>query len=151
MDNTDLKILNLIQHDATISLNALAEQVNLSSTPCWKRVKKLEEEGYIKSRVALLDPLKLNLGVSVFVHIKTQRHDNEWLTHFAETIQQLDEVVECYRMAGEWDYLLRVVVNDIAAYDRFYKSLVNRIDDLSDVSSNFSMEEVKYTTALPIA
>lgn len=150
MDKTDIQILNLIQQDATISLNTIAEQVNLSSTPCWKRIKRLEEEGYIKSRVALLNPDKLNLGVSVFVHIKTQRHDNDWLMNFSETICDLDEVVECYRMAGEWDYLLRVVVNDIAAYDRFYKILVNRIDGLSDVSSNFSMEEIKYTTALPI-
>lgn len=150
MDSIDLKILNLLQHDSTLSLNELAERVNLSSTPCWKRIKRLEQDGVIKSRVSLLDAQKLNLGVSVFVHIKTKRHDDSWLQHFSDVVGELDEVVECYRMAGEWDYLLRVVVNDIAAYDTFYKTLVRKVGELSDVSSSFSMEEVKYTTALPI-
>ena len=150
MDNTDKKILHLLQQDSTMSLSDLAEQVNLSSTPCWKRVKKLQDEGIIKSRVALVDANKVDLGVSVFVHIKTQQHDNLWLQNFAEQIMAFDEVMECYRMAGEWDYLLRVVAKDIAAFDRFYKRLVNQVDGLADVSSSFSMEEIKYTTQLPI-
>lgn len=150
MDNTDRKILHLLQQDSTLSLSDLAEQVNLSSTPCWKRVKKLQDEGIIKSRVALIDAHKVDLGVSVFVHIKTQQHDNSWLQHFAKQILAFDEVMECYRMAGEWDYLLRVVAKDIAAFDRFYKRLVSKVDGLSDVSSSFAMEEIKYTTQLPI-
>ena len=150
MDNTDRKILHLLQQDSTMPLSDLAEQVNLSSTPCWKRVKKLQDEGIIKSRVALIDAHKVELGVSVFVHIKTQQHDNFWLQNFAEQIMAFDEVMECYRMAGEWDYLLRVVAKDIAAFDRFYKRLVSKVDGLSDVSSSFAMEEIKYTTELPI-
>ena len=150
MDNTDRKILHLLQQDSTLSLSDLAEQVNLSSTPCWKRVKKLQDTGIIKSRVALIDAHKVDLGVSVFVHLKTQQHDNVWLQNFAKQIMAFDEVMECYRMAGEWDYLLRVVAKDIAAFDRFYKRLVSKVDGLSDVSSSFAMEEIKYTTQLPI-
>ena len=150
MDTTDRKILHLLQQDSTMSLSELAEQVNLSSTPCWKRVKKLQDEGIIKSRVALIDAHKVDLGVSVFVHIKTQQHDKVWLQNFAKQIMAFDEVMECYRMAGEWDYLLRVVAKDIAAFDRFYKRLVSKVDGLSDVSSSFAMEEIKYTTQLPI-
>ena len=150
MDNTDRAILNLLQKDATMSINELAEKVNLSTTPCWKRIKRLESDGIIKARVALLDSVKVDLNVSVFVHIKTHRHDSEWLHQFSEAVQKFDEVVECYRMAGEWDYLIRVVVKDIEAFDRFYKKLVNNIDGLADVTSSFSMEEIKYTTRLPI-
>lgn len=150
MDHTDRKILHLLQQDSTLSLSDLAEQVNLSSTPCWKRVKKLQDEGIIKSRVALIDAHKVDLGVSVFVHIKTQQHDKVWLQNFAKQILAFDEIMECYRMAGEWDYLLRVVAKDIAAFDRFYKRLVSKVDGLSDVSSSFAMEEIKYTTQLPI-
>ena len=150
MDEVDKRILRLVQRDSTLSLNDLSEQVNLSSTPCWKRIKRLEEQGVIRSRVALLDAQKLQLGVSVFVHIKTQYHDSGWLEHFSTTVLAFDEVVECYRMAGEWDYLLRVVVKDISAFDQFYKKLVNRVDGLTDVTSSFSMEEIKYTTRLPI-
>ncbi|WP_432473041.1 Lrp/AsnC family transcriptional regulator [Amphritea sp. HPY] len=150
MDNTDKRILNLLQADSTLSMSELAAQVNLSTTPCWKRVKRLEDEGIIKARVALVDSAKVELGVSVFVHIKTQRHDSEWLDHFAATVSSFDEVVECYRMAGEWDYLLRIVAKDIESFDRFYKKLVNQVGGLSDVTSSFAMEEIKSTTRLPI-
>ncbi len=150
MDSTDLKILDLLQQDSTLSLSAVAEKVNLSSTPCWKRIKRLEDEGIIKARVALLDSSKVQLGVSVFVHIKTQHHDSAWLENFSTAVKEFNEVVECYRMAGEWDYLLRVVVQDIASFDCFYKKLVNRVGGLSDVTSSFSMEEIKYTTRLPL-
>lgn len=151
MDNTDKKILNLLQEDATLPLHELAERVSLSTTPCWKRIKRLEESGIIKARVALLDSEKVNLGVSVFVHIKTQQHEHEWLQNFANAINDFEEVVECYRMAGEWDYLLRVVTKDITAFDLFYKKLVNQVQGLSDVTSSFSMEEIKYTTRLPVS
>ena len=150
MDRLDREILRILQRDASISVTDLAEQVNLSTTPCWKRVKRLEEEGIIKSRVALLDAKKAQLGVSVFVHIKTQQHDNDWLDNFSQQMSRFDEVMECYRMAGEWDYLLRVVVSDIDAFDRFYKKMVKQIDGLSDVTSSFAMEEIKYSTSLPI-
>ncbi|WP_372832261.1 Lrp/AsnC family transcriptional regulator [Pontibacterium sp.] len=150
MDKTDKKILSLLQADCTLSVSEIAEHVNLSTTPCWKRIKRLEDEKIIKARVALLDGAKIQLGISVFVHIKTQHHDTEWLENFASRVMHYDEVVECYRMSGEWDYLLRVVVKDIAAFDAFYKNLINGIDGLSNVTSSFSMEEIKYTTKLPI-
>ncbi|WP_370278997.1 Lrp/AsnC family transcriptional regulator [Pontibacterium sp.] len=150
MDKTDRKILDLLQSDCTLSVSEIAEQVNLSTTPCWKRIKRLEDEGIIKARVALLDGAKIQLGISVFVHIKTQHHDSAWLEKFAERVMYFDEVVECYRMSGEWDYLLRVVVKDIETFDVFYKKLINDIDGLSNVTSSFSMEEIKYTTKLPI-
>jgi Lrp/AsnC family transcriptional regulator len=150
MDSFDRHILTLLQQDASLALKDLAEAVNLSTTPCWKRVKKLEEAGYIKSRVALLDAEKLGLGLSVFVQIKTQRHDTPWLEQFARTVMQFDEVMEFYRMAGEWDYMLRLVVPDMAAYDRFYKKLIGSIEGLSTITSSFAMEQLKYTTALPL-
>lgn len=150
MDAFDRQILALLQQDATLALKDLAEAVNLSTTPCWKRVKRLEEEGYIRARVALLDGERLGLGLSVFVQIKTQRHDSRWLARFAETVTAFEEVVEFYRMSGDWDYLLRVVVADIAAYDRFYKKLITSTEGLSDITSSFAMEQIKYTTALPL-
>ncbi|HCL74774.1 MAG TPA: transcriptional regulator, partial [Pseudomonas sp.] len=150
MDNFDRQILSILQRDASVPLKELAEAVNLSTTPCWKRVKKLEDEGYIRGKVVLLDPVRLGLGLSVFVQLKTQHHDNAWLEHFAETVVRFEEVVEFYRMSGEWDYMLRVVVSDIAAYDRFYKKLITSTEGLSNITSSFSMEQIKYTTALPL-
>ncbi|WP_375055136.1 Lrp/AsnC family transcriptional regulator [Zobellella sp. DQSA1] len=150
MDGFDRRILALLQQDATLALKELAEAVNLSTTPCWKRVKRLEEEGYIRARVALLDGERLGLGLSVFVQIKTQRHDSHWLARFAETVTAFEEVVEFYRMSGDWDYMLRVVVADIAAYDRFYKKLITSTEGLSDITSSFAMEQIKYSTALPL-
>ncbi len=150
MDVFDRQILMLLQQDATMALKDLAEAVSLSVTPCWKRVKKLEEAGYIRGRVALLDADKLDLGLSVFVQLKTQRHDSRWLAQFAETVTAFDEVVEFYRMSGEWDYMLRVVVADITAFDRFYKKLITSTEGLSDITSSFAMEQIKYTTALPL-
>ncbi|WP_445399396.1 Lrp/AsnC family transcriptional regulator [Zobellella sp. An-6] len=150
MDSFDRQILALLQQDATLALKDLAEAVNLSTTPCWKRVKRLEEEGYIRARVALLDGERLGLGLSVFVQIKTQRHDSRWLARFAETVTAFEEVVEFYRMSGDWDYLLRVVVADINAYDRFYKKLITSTEGLSDITSSFAMEQIKYSTALPL-
>lgn len=149
MDATDRQILELLQRDTTMPLAEIARKVGLSSTPCWRRIQKLEETKVIRKRVALLDGEKINAGVNVFVSIKTSHHNAEWLARFAEVVSNMPEVMEFYRMSGEIDYLLRVAVPDIAAYDAFYKRLIADID-LDDVSSSFAMEQIKYTTALPL-
>lgn len=150
MDSSDLKILNLLQSDASLTVKDIAERIHLSTTPCWKRIQKLEEKGFIKARVALLDPTKVNASVTVFVAIKTSQHSSDWIEEFDAAIAGLPEIMEAYRMSGEVDYLLRVAVPDIDAYDRFYKKLIDRIE-LSNVTSSFAMEQIKYTTALPIS
>lgn len=149
MDAVDRRILSCLQEDATLPLEALAERVGLSPSPCWRRIQKLEAQGVIKKRVALLDPDKLNVGVTVFVAVRTNRHDMEWAEQFCRAVSDIPEVVEFYRMSGETDYLLRVVVPNIAAYDDVYKRLI-KTASLHDVSSNFAMERIKYTTALPV-
>jgi Lrp/AsnC family transcriptional regulator len=149
LDATDLKILGLLQEDASIGLNALAERVHLSPTPCWRRVQKLEADGVIRKRVALLEPTQLNAGVTVFVAIKTNQHSAAWAERFTKAVSAIPEVLEFYRMSGDVDYLLRVVVPDIAGYDAVYKKLI-RSAELFDVSSSFAMEQLKYTTALPL-
>lgn len=127
----------------------IAEQIGLGTTACWRRIQKLEEAGIIRGRVALLDGKKLNVGVVVFVSIKTTQHNADWLAGFHAAVAGIDEVLEVYRMAGDTDYLLRVVVPDVAAYDAVYKQLI-RIPGLSDISSSFSMEQIKYSTRLPL-
>lgn len=149
MDKKDKIILSLLQQDASLSVNELAEQVSLSPTACWKRVQRLMQEGIIQKQVYLLDSAKLGVGVTVFVSIKTQHHDIAWLERFAAGVRDLPEVVEFYRMSGDIDYLLKVVVPDIAGFDAVYKKLI-KIAELFDVSSSFAMEELKYTTALPL-
>ena len=149
MDSVDRKILNLLQVDASLTVKQIAGQISLSITPCWKRIQKLEAQGFIRARVALLDPKKVNANVTVFVAIKTNQHTTEWIDRFSRAVSDMHEVMEVYRMSGEIDYLLRVVVSSIEAYDRFYKNLVDRIE-LSNVTSSFAMEQMKYTTALPI-
>mgnify|MGYP000190096498 CR=1 FL=1 len=149
MNATDKKILKLLQEDASLSVSAIAEKVNLSSAPCWRRIQKLKDEGIIRREVALCDPAKLNVGVTVFVAVKTSQHNAVWLERFARGVADIPQVVEFYRMSGDIDYLLRVVVPDIAAYDAIYKKLI-KIVDLTDVSSSFAMEQIKYTTALPL-
>ena len=149
MDRIDRKILELIQTDATLSTVEIADKVGLSSTPCWRRIQNLEKRGVISARVALLDRDKLNVGVDVFVAVKTNQHSAAWLKTFATAVAKLPEVLEFYRMSGEIDYLLRVVVPDIAAYDAFYKRLIEQAD-IRDVSSSFAMERIKYTTKLPL-
>ncbi len=148
-DKIDLQILALLQQDASLAVGAIAEKVRLSVTPCWRRIQRLEAEGVIRKRVALLDAAKLNVGVTVFVMVKTSRHNQEWFEKFHAAVMKLPEVVEFYRMSGDMDYLLRVVVADIAGYDAVYKKLI-RTADLFDVSSSFAMEQIKYTTALPL-
>ena len=149
MDETDKKILTLLQQNSTQPLADIARKVGLSVTPCWRRVQKLEEDGIIRGRVALLDAERLGLGMSVFVAIKINEHSSEWLKNFARKISGYDEVVEFYRMSGDVDYMLRVVVKNMSAYDQFYKKLISDVS-LKDVSSSFAMEEIKYTTSLPI-
>lgn len=149
LDATDRRILRELQADATLPIAELAERAGLSQTPCWKRVKRLVDEGYVARRVALLDREMLDLGLVVFVSIRTNRHDQAWLDAFAKGAAGLPEVLELYRLSGETDYLLKVVVKDIAAYDAFYKRLIATAP-LADVSSSFAMEQIKHTTALPV-
>ena len=149
MDRIDKKILRLLQDDATRSVADIADQVGLSQTPCWRRIQNLEKAGVIVARVALLDAQKLNVGTTVFVRVRTTNHNYEWLEKFARAVADIEEVVEFHRMSGDVDYLLRVVVPDIAGYDEVYERLI-RAADLADVSSNFAMETIKQTTALPL-
>ena len=149
MDAIDRKILTQLQNDASLSTAEIAERVGLSTTPCWRRIQNLEKSGVIRKRVALLDRARLNIGIDVFVAIRTSQHNIEWLEKFARAVGEFPEVVEFYRMSGEIDYLMRVVVPDIPAYDRFYKRLIQQAN-ISDVSSSFAMERIKYTTALPL-
>ncbi|MGO4386718.1 Lrp/AsnC family transcriptional regulator [Microvirga sp. 2YAF29] len=145
MDATDTKILMLLQENASISIAELAQRVNLSQTPCWKRVQRLEATGIIRKRVALIDPEKVGLGLTVFVSIETSDHSGQGLQNFADIVSAMPEVMEFYRMAGDVDYVLRVVVPDMATYDQFYKQLIEAIP-LKNVTSRFAMQRVKSTT-----
>ena len=149
MDNTDRKILALLQQDASLSVAEIGNRVGLSSTPCWKRIQRLEADGVIQKRVALVDQDKLGLGVTVFVSIETGDHSQDWLDRFAQVVGAMPEVMEFYRMAGDVDYMLRVAVTSIQDYDIFYKKLIAAIP-LKNVTSRFAMERIKQTTALPI-
>jgi Lrp/AsnC family transcriptional regulator len=149
MDAIDRKILAEVQNDASLSVAEIGQRVGLSSTPCWKRLQRLEADGVITRRVALIDPDKIGLGITVFVSIETGDHSEDWLQQFAETVGAMPEVMEFYRMAGDVDYMLRVVVPDIAGYDTFYKKLISTVQ-LKNVTSRFAMERIKSTTALPI-
>ena len=149
LDSIDRKLLELLQADAEIQVADLAAQVGLSATPCWRRVQRLKEAGVIKRQVVLVDRDKVNVGVTVFVAVRTSTHSQEWFERFRGAVQAIPEVVEFYRMSGDVDYLLRVVVPDIRAYDSGYKRLTQAVA-LSDVSSSFAMEEIKFTTALPL-
>jgi Lrp/AsnC family transcriptional regulator len=150
LDAIDIKILSILQQDCTVSVADIGKAVGLSTTPCWRRIQKLEQEGVIGARVALLDPKKVRVGVTVFVAITTSEHSIDWLERFHAVLLDFPEVVEAYRMSGQVDYLLRVTVPDIESYDRFYKALIERIS-LNDISSSFAMEQIKYTTALPLS
>ena len=149
LDKYDCAILAALQADATLSISGLSEKVGLSSTPCWKRVKRREEEGYIESRVSIGHRHKVGLPVTVFVSVRTNEHDDKWLERFASAVVALPEVLEFHRMSGDVDYLLKVVTTDIGGYDRFYKKLI-KTAHLAGVSSAFSMEQIKCTTALPL-
>ncbi|WP_105104255.1 Lrp/AsnC family transcriptional regulator [Microbulbifer pacificus] len=149
LDAIDRQLLAILQSDVSLSIEELAERVGLTKTPCWRRIQKLEKSGIIRRKVALLDAEVLGLPVSVFAQVKTNQHNAEWADSFSNAMADLPEVVDCYRMAGDYDYILRVVVSDVAAYDRFYKKLIAHAG-ISDVASNFAMEQIKSSTELPI-
>ncbi|MFM9849787.1 MAG: Lrp/AsnC family transcriptional regulator [Hyphomicrobiaceae bacterium] len=149
IDDLDRKILGHLQRDASRSLDELAADVGLSRNACWRRVKRMEDDGLIKRRVALLDARRLNVGLTVFIALKTVEHSPGWLDKFSKAVRDIPEIVGVYRMTGDIDYLVQAVVPDVEAYDQLYKRLINRIT-LADVSSSFVMEEIKATTALPL-
>ncbi|MCP4413907.1 MAG: Lrp/AsnC family transcriptional regulator [Gammaproteobacteria bacterium] len=149
MDAFDKKILNILQKDSTTSVSDIAEQVGLSTSPCWRRIQSLEKSGVIKGRVALVDPEKVKVGLTVFVMIKTSHHNPEWLDQFTHMVKIFPEIMEFYRLSGDIDYLLRIVVPDMKAFDTFYKNLITQVD-FFDISSSFAMEEIKFTTQLPL-
>ena len=149
MDKFDKNILALLQKDGSLSVSDIADQVGLSTTPCWRRIQSMEKSGVIKSRVVLASAEKLNVSLTVFVMIKTNQHNQTWLDNFKETIDEMPEVMEFYRLSGNIDYLLRMVVPDMKAFDVCYKRLITKVD-FSDISSSFAMEELKATTQLPL-
>lgn len=149
LDRRDLRILDLLQYDATLQVAEIAERVGLSRTPCWRRIRELEKRGYIRKRVALLNRDKLGVPITVFVAVKTNQHNAKWLEQFRKAVNAMPEIVEAYRLSGETDYLLRILVSDIEGFDKTYKRLIELVD-FSDVSSSFSMEELKSTTAIPL-
>jgi Lrp/AsnC family transcriptional regulator len=149
IDGADLRILGVLQEDTSLSIGEVAERVNLSQNACWRRIKRLEEDGVILRRVALLNAARLEAGVTVFVTIRAAEHSDSWLAELTAVVRRIPEIVEFYRMSGDIDYLLKIKVADIAAYDGVYKRLIHGIR-LSDVSSAFAMEELKNTTAIPL-
>lgn len=150
LDRMDRAILAALQDDGTLSITQLSARVGLSATPCWKRVKRMEDSGLIEKRVTLVNRDRAGLPVTVFVSVRASQHDEQWLRRFAAAVASMPEVMEFHRMSGDVDYLLKVVTTDIAGYDRFYKRLI-KTAELAGVSSAFSMEQIKYTTALPLA
>lgn len=148
-DKTDKAILSILQQNADTPIQDIADAVGLTSTPCWRRIQRLQEKGYITRRVALLSAKQLGLAMTVFVQVKAATHQAKWLTKFASHVSAFEEVVEFYRMSGEYDYMLKVVVTDMASFDHFYKRLVEGID-LGDVTSSFAMEQIKYSTQMPL-
>lgn len=151
LDKLDRQILRLLQQDASIPIQQVADAVGLSVNPCWRRIRRLEAEGVIQGRVALVDPARVGLGLTVYVRVKTREHSAAWAKKLNEVIAAMPEIQECHRIGGDVDYLLKVVVPDMAGYDRCYKELIGRLPALADVSALFSMERLKSTTGLPIA
>ena len=149
MDEMDLRILRILQDDSRLSISQIGRRVGLSPSPCWKRIKRMEKEGIIKGQTATLDAQRLGLGLIVFVSIKTGEHSSDWLKNFSKTVVEMPEVIEFYRMAGDVDYMLKVLVRDMSAFDNFYKRLIGN-NVLSDVTSRFSIETIKETSSLPI-
>ena len=149
MDTTDRKLLDILQHDAALSLDELSARMALSRNACWRRIKRLEDEGVIKARVTLLDANRINVGLTAFIALRTTEHSAKWLDQFSKAVRDLPEIVGVYRMTGDVDYLLQAVIPDVAAYDRLYKRLIGKIT-LADVSSSFVMEQIKSTTVLPL-
>ncbi len=150
LDRIDRQILALMQEDASVPIQQIAERVGLSVNPCWRRIRQLEATGVIEGRVALVNPEKVGLGLTVFVRVKTREHSADWARRLNEVIAAMPEIQECHRIGGDVDYLLKVVVEDMAGYDRTYKDIIARLPSLADVSALFSMERLKSATALPI-
>ena len=148
MDKLDRKLLRLMQPDASLSVAELAEALGMSKSACWRRIQKLEESGVIRQRVTLLSPAKLGLGLTVFISIRTNQHNQAWADNFREVVQSIEGIQEVYRLGGQIDYLIKAVVTDMAGYDLLYQSLIEA--DLFDVTASFVMEEIKSTTVLPI-
>ena len=151
MDNIDRRILAELQRDANLPMQELGERVGLSHTPCWRRVKRLEERGIVKDRVALLDAEQLDLAVNVFVNVNLRRHQENALNRFEAAVQDIPEIVECYSVSGETDFLLRVVVADVTAYEHLVKATLVHLPEVGNLTSTFALRQVKYTTALPLA
>ena len=149
MDETDKRILTLLQRDCAMSLNEISERVHLSRNACWNRVRQLEAQGVITGRVALLDREQLNLDLTVFIAVRTNQHSAEWLANFQAAVRELPEITAIYRTTGETDYLLQAVVPNMKAYDALYQRIIDKVE-LTDVSSSFVMEEIKRTTELPL-
>lgn len=150
IDNTDRRILNVLQQDARLTVQEVADRVGLSASPCHRRMRQLEERGVITRTIALVDQKAVGLPVSVFVSIKLERQKEEDLERFARAISGWREVLECYLMTGPRDYLLRVVVADLAAYEQFLKQKLTRLDGVSSIESSFALDQIKYTNALPL-
>lgn len=150
VDATDRKILTILQTDASLPVAEIAARVNLSQTPCWRRIQRLEAQGVIVRRVAILDPDRIGCGISVFVAVETGDHSQDWIERFAAAVEDMPEVMEVHRMAGDIDYILRVAVADMPAYDSFYRRLIAAVP-IKKVTSRFSMERVKWTSAFPIS
>jgi Lrp/AsnC family transcriptional regulator len=151
LDPTDKRILRAVQEDATISMQALADRVGLTANPCWRRLKRLEAEGVIQRRIAVIDAASVGLRMTAFVGIRISRHDGEWLGAFAAAVRNIAEIVECHRVSGELDYLLKAVVEDVAHYDRVYQRLISMVPGLIDVSTSFSMERLKETFGIDVS
>ncbi len=149
MDKLDAKILDLLQKNADLTAAEIADKIGLSKAPCWRRIQKLQEEGVIRGRVALLEPRALNVGTTVFVTLKTGNHSEVWFERFVRAVRDIPEVTEIHRMSGDVDYLIRIVVPDIDAYDVVYKRLISAVE-FQDVSASFVLETIKSTTALPL-
>ncbi|MEM9330900.1 MAG: Lrp/AsnC family transcriptional regulator [Pseudomonadota bacterium] len=149
LDEYDLKILRYMQKDASLSVDQLADCINLSRNACWRRLRKLEEDGYVSRKVALIDPEKVDLGLLVFVMIRALGHDPEWLANFKSAVSTFPEIIGAHRMSGELDYVLRVRVKDVKSYDVFYQRLITKVP-IADLSASFVMEDIKDTTALPV-
>jgi len=149
MNEIDKKILSILQDNAEIPIAELSKKLNLSATPCWARINKLYKQGYIKKKVAVVDRLKANLPVVVFVQVRTKQHSDEWTKKFKKAITEMDEVIELYRLSGTIDYMFKVLVPSIEKYNEFYEKLTHKID-FFEVTSSFAMEEIKQTSILPL-